>query len=92
MRDIYIGRFESQFDDYSIIMVKALADRLAEVCLIMFLSVGLLDLSCTVTVKVISQIFLSFTGGGRPQVFLRALFYAHAGTRVEAQMFHKLAG
>ena len=27
------SRFEAQFDDYSIIMVKALADRLAEVSL-----------------------------------------------------------
>ena len=43
---VTISRFEKQFDDYSIIMVKALADRLAEVNNYVFLSSILAKLSC----------------------------------------------
>jgi hypothetical protein len=39
-----------------------------------------------------SSIFSSFIGGGRPQVPLRALFQARAGTWVEPPTFRKPAG
>ena len=30
------ARFQANFDDYSVIMIKALGDRLAEVCILLF--------------------------------------------------------
>jgi hypothetical protein len=44
-------------------------------------------------VEIFSSIFFSsFIGGGRPQVSLRALFQARAGTWVEPPTFRKPAG
>jgi hypothetical protein len=42
--------------------------------------------------EIFSSIFSSFIGGGRPQVPLRALFQARAGTWVEPPTFRKPAG
>jgi hypothetical protein len=42
--------------------------------------------------EIFRRFFYSFIGGGRPQVPLRALFQARAGTWVEPPTFRKPAG